>query len=234
MAWNNAATRLIFHEDFDRPPPSQPAPPPAPVEPVYNSAELREARAEALREGHAAGVAESDAGSVALARQALLAIAERLDTARAEATAIAEASAEAVATLVMHAFATAFPALCARHADTELRAIVRAVLPRLQEEPVITVRVDPHMSEALTQEISALDPDLLDRVRIIPTDAVPVGDLRIVWRAGGARRDTASLWTDIENVLAPAGLLSAPAGVEHTRSNGFASMPATQEIEHVQ
>ena len=59
--------------------------------------------------------------------------------------------------------------------------------------------------------------DLLDRVRLIPTDAIPPGDMRISWRAGSVRRDTAGLWADIENILAPAGLLSPAVRATITR-----------------
>ena len=203
MSWTNR----IFNEDFDRPTAPAPPPVPTPSEPVYSAADLQMARAEALRDGHAAGLAEADGVTAALARHALLTIAESLDAAKAEATGIAEETAEAIAQLLMDAFAAAFPALCVRHAEAELRAIMRAVLPRLHEEPSIVVRASPHVTDALTDEIAAIDPDLLDRVRVIPTDAVPEGDVRIAWRAGNVRRDTAGLWNEIENVLAPAGLL---------------------------
>jgi flagellar biosynthesis/type III secretory pathway protein FliH len=212
MAWNTQ----IFAEDFDRPRPANPPPDPTPPEPVYSAAELQEARAQALRDGHAAGLAEADGVTGSLARHALLTIAERLDNARDEANTIAEDAAEAVARLVMDAFATAFPALCARHAEGELRAIVRSVLPRLQEEPAIVVRASPHVAQALSEEIAAVDPDLIDRVKVVPTDSIPMGDIRIAWRAGNARRDTAGLWAEIENVLAPAGLLSP---VAHSRNS---------------
>ena len=204
MTWNSA----IFHEDFDRPQPPKPPPDPVPAEPVYTEADLQMVRTEALRDGHAAGLAEADGITAALARHALLTIAENLNAARADATGIAEEAAETIACLLMDAFAAAFPALCARHAEAELRAIVRSVLPRLHDEPAITVRASPHVTDALTEEIAAIDPSLLDRVRIIATDAVPEGDVRIAWRAGNARRDTAGLWAEIENVLAPAGLLT--------------------------
>ena len=212
MTWNTQ----IFAEDFDRPQQAKPPPDPKPPEPAYNAADLQEARAQAMREGHAAGLAEADGVTGALARHALLTIAERLDSARDEANTIAEEAAEAVARLLMDAFATAFPALSARHAEGELRAIVRSVLPRLQEEPAIVVRASPHVAQALSEEIAAVDPELVDRVRVVPTDSVPMGDIRIAWRAGNARRDTAGLWAEIENVLAPAGLLSPAAQVRNS------------------
>jgi flagellar biosynthesis/type III secretory pathway protein FliH len=226
MAWHTK----IFQEDFDRP--KDPDPPPAatPREPVYSAADLQMARAEALREGHAAGLAEADGVTAALTRHALMTISESLDATRAEATRIAEDAAESIAHLVMDAFAAAFPALCARHAETELRAIVRSVLPRLHTEPVITVRASPHVTDALTEEITAVDPDLLDRVRIIPTDSVPQGDVRIAWQAGNARRDTAGLWAEIENVLAPAGLLDRSSALPAARAPAL----TTKEHEHVE
>ena len=224
MAFDSA--HPLFGEDFDRPKPVTPPPKTKPPEPVYTAADLQTARAEALREGHAAGLAEADSATEALARGALLTIAERLDTARAAATDIAEEAAEAVARLLMDTLAAAFPALCAGHAEGELRAIVRAVLPHLHEDPIITVRASPHMTVALTEEIAALEPDLMDRVRLIPTDAVAVGDLRIAWRAGSARRDTAQLWAEIEAVLAPAGLLS--------QSTSASNSVLMKEIENVE
>jgi flagellar assembly protein FliH len=205
MSW----TDRIFVEDFDRPKAPEPTPHPEPIEPVYTAAQLQTARAEAMREGHEAGLAEADGITASLARHALLTIAESLQTAREEVRTIAEDAAESLACLLMDAFATAFPALCARHAETELRAIVRAVVPHLHTEPAITIRASPHVTVALAEEIAALDPEALDRVRIVPTDSVPQGDIRIAWRSGKAHRDTSKLWADIENVLAPAGLLNA-------------------------
>jgi flagellar biosynthesis/type III secretory pathway protein FliH len=234
MSWSSPTANLIFGEDFDRPKPEAPPPPdPRPAEPIYSAMDLQMVRAEALREGHAAGLAEADGVTAALARHALLTIAERLDAARDEAAAIAEDAAEATARLLMDAFATAFPALCARHGERELRAIVRSVLPRLQREPAITVRASPHVTQALTDEIASINPELLDRVRVIPTDAVPPGDLRIAWRAGGVRRDNATLWTDIENVLAPAGLLTRPGLANETATRAVRPTNAL-EIENVE
>jgi flagellar biosynthesis/type III secretory pathway protein FliH len=229
MNWN----AQIFGEDFDRPKAPQLPPDPVAAEPVYSAADLQMARAEALRDGHAAGLAEADGVTAALARHALLTIAENLDATRAEATAIAEDAAEAVAHLLMDAFAAAFPALCARHAETELRAIVRSVLPRLHDEPAITVRASPHVTDALTDEIASIDPELLDRVRVIPTDAVPAGDVRIAWRAGNARRDTAGLWAEIENVLAPAGFLRSRPTPPPLEGGGEPFVLTTKEPENV-
>lgn len=216
MDWNSPTIAAIFGEDFDHPTPPAPPPETLPPEPVYTAADLRAARDEGLRDGHAAGMAEAEGTAAALARHALLTVAERLDTARTEAATIAEEAADALGRLTMEAFAAAFPALCARHAETEMRGIVRAILPRLRQEPAIVVRTNPILADALAAEIAAIDPDLPDRVRIAPLDGMPLGDVRIVWRAGNARRDAAGLWADIENILTPASLLGHATGeTEH-------------------
>ena len=46
----------------------------------------------------------------------------------------------------------------------------------------------------------------------------PRGDARIAWDNGAAARDTASLWGQIETILAPAGLLQRRTNREGTRT----------------
>ena len=198
----------FFEEDFDLPPRSAAPPEPEIIEPVFSLAEVEAARADGWRDGRQAALAETAASSEASAREALSRIAASLTDAREEAAALAEAAAEAIALLVMDGFAAAFPALCARHGDGELRAIIRAILPSLHQEAKIVVRVAPHSSKATIDEIERLDPELVPSVQVVPTDAVAQGDIRIAWRNGGAVRDTAALWRDIAAILAPADLLS--------------------------
>jgi hypothetical protein len=147
-------------------------------------------------------------------------IAVQLDTARDEAARIADQAAEAIAHLLLDCFATAFPALCERHGDREVRAILHAVLPPLRQEPKITIRVDPVSAGPIVHEITRLDPDLLSRVDVISTDTMQGGDLRITWRNGSAVRDTGTLWREVSDILAPAGLLP--------------THPALKEIERVE
>ena len=81
-------------------------------------------------------------------------IAEQLAAARAEAAAVAEQSSEAIARLLLDCFATAFPALSARHGASEVAAVMHLVLPALHREPKITVRINPHLIAAMTEEIA--------------------------------------------------------------------------------
>jgi flagellar biosynthesis/type III secretory pathway protein FliH len=98
--------------------------------------------------------------------------------------------------------------LSARHGPGEVAAVLREILPALHNEPKITVRINPYLIPAITEELLSLDADLVARMRLIPTDNVAPGDVRVTWENGAATRDAASLWTQIASILAPAGLLN--------------------------
>jgi flagellar biosynthesis/type III secretory pathway protein FliH len=210
----------LFDEDFDHPPAPPPPPEPEVIEPVFTAGELDAAREAAWRDGHDAAQAEAERSATTTAVQVLARIAAQLDTARAEAAHIADQSAEAIAHLLLDCFATTFPALSARYGADEVRAIVRTVVPPLRQEPNITVRLDRVSADTIVHEIERLDPDLMARVEVVATDAMPPGDVRISWRNGSAIRDTDALWQQVAGILAPAGLLPAK--------------PALKEIERVE
>jgi flagellar assembly protein FliH len=202
-----AARGGLFAEDFDLPRREE-VPHTEVVTPSYSGAELAEARAEAWAAGHAAGTGEADTSIAAATRSLLDAISAALRDARAEAGAVAERSIEAIARLLLDSLAKLFPTLCERHGEAELAALCRSILPALAREPAITVRVNPAHTPALMRELDRLDPDLVERVRLVPVEAIAAGDVRVSWRDGSALRDTASLWQQVRAVLEPAGLLS--------------------------
>lgn len=196
----------LFAEDFDLPHRDGV---PEVVDPTYSAAELAEARAEAWAGGHAAGTAEANRTIAAKTQSLLEAIATALQDAKAAANAVAEHSVEAIARLLLDSLDKLFPALCERHGEAELCALVRTILPALMQQPTITVRLNPAHTPAVMRELDRLDPDLVERVRLVPVEAIATGDARVSWRDGSASRDTAALWQQVRAVLEPAGLLSA-------------------------
>jgi flagellar biosynthesis/type III secretory pathway protein FliH len=199
---------MLFAEDFDLPRHDRVKPASEVIDPIYTSAELAEARAEAWAGGHAAGIAEANTTIGATTRSLLDAIATSLNEAKAAATAVAEHSVEAIARLLMDSLAKLFPALCAHHGEAELATLIRTILPALAQEPMITVRMNPTHTPALMRELDRLDPDLVERVRLVPMEAIAAGDVRVSWHDGTAVRDTAGLWQQVRAVLEPAGLIS--------------------------
>jgi flagellar biosynthesis/type III secretory pathway protein FliH len=215
---------LLFDEDFDLPPPEAE---PEVILPVFSAAEMSAAREEAARDSREEALAEASAAGHATSRLALTEIGAQIAAARTEVAANAEQSSEAIARLLMDCFATAFPALSARHGPAEAAAVLHAILPVLHREPNITVRINPRLVAEMTEEFATIDPDLTARIRLTPTDAMAIGDVRVTWENGAAARDTASLWTQIENILAPAGLLTASAS---QKTGASQTIGASQKI----
>ncbi len=203
----------LFGEDFDKP---EAASEPEVIVPVFSTIDIAAAHEAAWRGGHDAGLQDAATSDAAATRQAIAAFAEQFTTECAAATALAEQSAEAIARLLLDSLAAIFPTLCVRYGDAEVRAIVRAVLPALTQEPTITVRTHPHTARALEQEIARLAPDLAAHVQAVDCDAMSPGDVRIAWHNGTATRDAAALWQQVAAVLAPAGLLRADAAIRET------------------
>jgi flagellar biosynthesis/type III secretory pathway protein FliH len=234
------ARGALFAEDFDLPRRRDAIPEAEVINPTYTAAELAEARAEAWAAGHAGGTAEANTTIAATTSLLLDAIAAALRDATAEATAVAERSVEAIARLLLDSVAKLFPVLCAQHGEAELCALIRTILPALAQEPTLTVRVNPAHTPALMRELDRLDPDLVERVRLVPVEAIAAGDVRVSWRDGTALRDTAALWQQVRAVLEPAGLLSSDqaSAPDQTPAPGNPSAPgktpvSIKETEHV-
>lgn len=202
--------KVLFAEDFDQPLSRGAAPEPEVIEPTFSAAELEAARAEAWQAGSDEAAVKAAAADHAAIRQAVAAIAAQLAAAHDACLEIAEQSAAMIARLLLHSLGAVLPQLAARYGEAELLAIIRIVTPGLFKEPAITVRAHPRHCAALIREIESLDPDLAARMQVIPTDAMPPGDLRVSWRNGGAIRDTAALWAQVSETLGLAGLAPEP------------------------
>jgi flagellar assembly protein FliH len=210
--FSDSSSDVLFLEDFDaiaEPPAPEVAPEPVIAEPSFSADEMNAAKEEAFAEGHRAGIARAVSDRAEVTRQMLTTIAEELSGACHAAARLAEESAEAVARLLLRTLGTVLPELCARHGEAEIRAVARAILPTLAREPRITIRVSPHVTASLEQELASLDPDLRNRILVMPTDAVPPGDTRIAWEDGAAVRNTAAVWRSVAEALAPLGLIDA-------------------------
>ena len=203
----------LFAEDFDNP---EPVTGPEVVETVFSAADMAAAREAAWREGHEAGLHTAEAGDAASTRQAMEVLAEQFATECAAAPARAEAAADAMARLLIDCLTATFPALSARYGDDEVRAIIRTVLPELNQEAKITVRAHPRTAQAVADEIDRINPDLATHIQIVESGTMRPGDVSIAWRNGSAVRDAADLWRQVAAVLAPAGLLQTDAAIMET------------------
>ena len=199
-----AAAGVLYAEDFDAPDPL-PEPEPETIEPAFSLAEVEEARAEA----RAAARLDAEEGQAAARLRALQAIGAGLDAARDTAREDAAAASEVIARTMLGALSACLPSLCARYGAAEVRTLARAVLPALVDEPRITVRLSPHDARMLDEEIALLEPELAARISLAPTDAMPRGNLRIVWQDGLAVRDATAARAAVHDALDALGLINS-------------------------
>jgi len=200
----------LYAEDFDAPnveapPEQQPEPPPPPeiTEPVFTVADMESAHAA----GRAAARAEIASSQAAARIKMLGQIANRIEESQAACRATAEEAADAVARTMLSALAACLPALCTRHGETELRALIHALLPSLTRQKRIIVQVNPAMIVGMTDEMAALDPAIAESVALLPADQIPPGDVRVAWQDGAAIRDARTIRAEIVDALAKLGLL---------------------------
>jgi hypothetical protein len=133
-----------------------------------------------------------------------------------------------VARLLLAALGTLLPDLCARFGAAEVAAVARALLPALRHEPAACARAHPDTCAELASLLETRDPDLRSMLRLVATEAMAPGDVRIEWQNGAAVRDGAALWRAAAAVLSPLDLLgpapAAPAVVP-------AVVPAARDLQ---
>lgn len=204
---------VLYAEDFDEadaPLPAEPAAEPEIIEPAFTLAELDAARAEGREEGERRALLDRRASAAQASAEALAALAATMAEAREEARYLAEAAAEALSRTALSLLGGALPALCSRHGEVEVRALMRQLLPMLAREPRAVVRVNPHTLPGVQQELALADPELAARITLIPTDALLPGDLRASWDEGALTRDSAAIQAAMLRALAELGLAEAP------------------------
>ena len=193
---------MLFIEDFDAPAAvAEPAPEPEVIEPHFTASDVAAARDDAWSEGRQAGVAEANAGHAALLARSIAQVAATLGGMRGELLIHAERTGDALARALMASMAALLPEFCGDQGEAEVRAVLRALLPGLMREPAITVRVHPRLSDAVRAELARLDAIAGPDVSVVPTDALPPGDVRVDWENGTARRDTEAVWRDVRAIV---------------------------------
>jgi hypothetical protein len=221
--------RSLFFEDFDaQSAPPAPAPEPAEAAPMFSEAELVSACDACRNEGWRQGLEQGRAEHSEAQGRAIAAIAAALAEAAPAAREAAEDSAAEVARLLLSALGALLPDLCTRFGAAEAAAVAQALLPALRHEPATCVRVHPDTCAELAPLLEAMDPDRRAILRLVATEAMAPGDVRIEWQNGAAVREGAALWRAAAAVLSPldllAGVPAAPVAVQ-------AAVPAAPNLQ---
>ena len=97
-----------------------------------------------------------------------------------------------------------FPELASRHALDEIERVLNSVLPRLIDEPVITLRIHSDVEADINSRIEPLraSSGYTGLFVVKPDQDLEIGDCRLEWSCGGAERNSTALWRDIDAIIA--------------------------------
>lgn len=203
---------FLFDTSFDPSEPAAPEPELAPAEPepepepTFSLAEL--AAAEQAAATAAAGQARAEALAEAertVARRQMEAM-ESLANGVAQLVATVEARnatlTEEAVRVGLAVAARLLPDFTRRHGLAEIEALIGRCMAEMVEAPRIAVRVHDSLRETIA-EAAASEADrtgFAGRVVVLGDDALRPGDARVDWGDGGAERDLARLWADVDRV----------------------------------
>lgn len=201
-------------EALPNPPEPVVAEPPPPPEPTFSAADLEAARAEGIAAGREEGVrmaAEAIGQQIADASARILAAMDALFAQQSVAADMAAREAVAVAVTVARKL---LPAMAERGATEEVGRLVAQALELTREEPRVVIRVTEALHEPLEAHIRGMveGRGFQGQVVLVADAGIAAGDCAIEWSSGGAERDTAALWQQIDAIL-ERNLNEAPAPV---------------------
>jgi hypothetical protein len=193
----------IFTEDFgDRQSSHFDAPPvqmvEAPALPGPTSEEaLAQARAEGYREGYQAGQSEISVQLEQHAHDALQRISEIQQNTTQFRQAEIEKGVEIIARLTVSYLNALLPSINFTNSADEIAKLLSAVMNDLTPGTAISASVAPQIFRQVQDNIQKIHGD----ITVISDDTVPVGDAKISWDGGIAKRDVSTIISCINEIL---------------------------------
>ena len=171
--------------------------------PAFTEDDLARVRAEGFAEGREQASREAAQSMELRLTESFETVGERLyEVISSKESGNAAAAREAIAIAVAIA-RRMVPELYRRNAVAEIEHTVATVLSQVLETAELTVRIAESLADPLRERIKALAETrgIGDRVRIMADPSLTEGDCRIEWLGGGAERNTAAMWDEIEAIV---------------------------------
>jgi len=215
-----AVQKFLFDLDFDGPsfapgeiglpgndvpgaaakPDAAPAPEPAPG---YGDEDLAAARAEGYVAGRAEAFAEAEAQRESQTARALAAITEGLRTLLADGEQRHVAVQRDAVALMQAVIRKVAPSLARRAALDEVASFTLDCLRDAFDEPRVVLRVPDALFDAVQRDVTprAASAGFAGKIVILADDTLAPCDCRVEWADGGAERDFARVWQDIDAAI---------------------------------
>ncbi len=203
----SALSGVLYAEDFDEPllqapsAPSRSVAEPQPIAPSFSLAELRAAADAAHQRGRDEALREAAASATNQRNLAAMQLLKQLAATQEQAAHVVEQALGMIARTSLSLLSAALPALCAEHAEAELRALLHRIVPPMRQHPELQIRVHGSLRDVLEQETMAMLEGCNTRVTWTSSSKLMPGDIAISWHNGGALRDTASTCDGIRDAV---------------------------------
>jgi flagellar assembly protein FliH len=198
-----AISKFLFDTDFSAATDEAARLAPRPDARRFSAIEMDTAKAAAHAEGVAAGRAAAEQEIARRVADACTALGTRVVELMATHAAQYEAQAREAVAAATEITRRLLPSLGKREAIAEVEALIRECLARLHEEPRLVVRVADELLDPVRQHIDQLTAaaGYGGRVILFADPAIKSGDARVEWADGGAERDSAAIWRDIDSAI---------------------------------
>ena len=199
------------------------------VIPTFSEEEMKAARDEAFAAGKEEGRMEVTASTE---REVLVTLTRIAD----EIGGISGAQDRANASLVESAIAVAvaiarkvFPAWNEKYGLAEIERMVTKAMERLVEEPRVVIYVNAKLLEPLKERLGPLaaKAGFKGEMTVEGIDDLIVGDCRVEWMGGGAKRDMDELWQEIDAIVEH-NLSGDTAGADPDADKPLESTPGSE------
>jgi flagellar biosynthesis/type III secretory pathway protein FliH len=194
---------ILYAEDFDEPahnqinahPPKEPEPPP------LTQADIDVACAEAVQGARLEWQREEERQRIS----ALTTLATVLADIRGTCEQTTLSAAEGTVMTILSIVTGLLPEFSREHGPAEVRALLSRLLPTIQSNSKIAVRVHPALVSAIERDIGELEPDLASMI-VVAAASLERADVKVTWENGSMTRDSTQIMQAIKDALSQLGL----------------------------
>ena len=170
---------------------------------IYNENDITAARQEGFNEGKRLGSSETLTGNEKILSDTLNAIGKNIIVIQSEQKKFNQEISINAASLSLSVVRKFFPKLNEQTSLDEIHSVVTKVIDRLVGELEIIIKVNPSISNNLSDKLNSQFDETGDSkvLSVIADESISVGDCKIHWPNGAAERDLNTLMTEIDDII---------------------------------